>query len=432
MEEYLVKRTLLPSLAFFLWVVILPGVVAGGPVLEEEGAEKPDANAASSPSGKDSDADILKFTEAIRRNPKDEKAYLHRGRAYGERAIRQGHRRPQRGYPAGPEGREAYRDRGRAYGAGDWRPRRLSEAIRLDPKDARLMAAAKAGPTGRKDNLNRALGDLNEAIRLDPKDALAHGSRGSIYEEKHELDKAIADCSEAVRLDPKNAQAYGARACAYAEKRRVGQGHRRLQRGHPTGPERRLGLRLPGVRLRESASGTRPLPTSTRSSGSIRRMHRPTTAAAGPTGKSASGTRPSLTTAKPSGWIQRTPGPTAAGGWAYEEKREFDKAIADLNEAIRLDPKDATVYGSRGWVYVEKRDFDRAVADYGEAIRLGPKDAAAYRGRGCVYRAEARVGQGHRRLQRGHSPQPEGRCGLQRPRVDLWRKAQVRQGHRRL
>ena len=139
-------------------------------------------------------------------------------------------------------------------------------------------------------------------------------------------------------------------------------------------------------------------------------------------GGKASGTRPSLTTAKPSGWIQRTPGPTAAAAGPTRKNGEFDKAIADLNEAIRLDPKDAKVYGSRGWVY-----WKRAIRQGSRRLQRGhsarPEGRRGLpRSRLCL-RAEARVGQGHRRLQRGHSPQPEGRCGLQRPRVDLWRKS---------
>lgn len=38
-------------------------------------------------------------------------------------------------------------------------------------------------------------------------------------------------------------------------------------------------------------------------------------------------------------------------GRAYEEKWEWDKAIADYNELIRLDPTDAGAYDRRGWAY---------------------------------------------------------------------------------
>jgi len=71
---------------------------------------------------------------------------------------------------------------------------------------------------------------------------------------------------------------------------------------------------------------------------------------------------------------------------AYFRKGDADHALADYNEAIRLDPKLADAYNGRGNVYHDlKRDLDRALADYDEAIRLNPKLAYAYNGRGNVY-----------------------------------------------
>ena len=72
-------------------------------------------------------------------------------------------------------------------------------------------------------------------------------------------------------------------------------------------------------------------------------------------------------------------------GDAYEDKGDFDKAIADLTEAIRLDPEDAKAYSYRGFAYSKKDEHDKAIADFTEAIRLDPKLAPAYRNRGSAY-----------------------------------------------
>jgi tetratricopeptide (TPR) repeat protein len=64
--------------------------------------------------------------------------------------------------------------------------------------------------------------------------------------------------------------------------------------------------------------------------------------------------------------------------WAYSDKGYPDRAIADCNDAIRLDPKLANAYVNRGKAYSDKDDFDRAIADYDHAIELNPKSSMAY------------------------------------------------------
>jgi len=54
----------------------------------------------------------------------------------------------------------------------------------------------------------------------------------------------------------------------------------------------------------------------------------------------------------------------------YEEKGEFDKAIADFTESVRLNPQCAETYCGRAYAYREKGEFDKAIPDYTEAIRL--------------------------------------------------------------
>ena len=71
---------------------------------------------------------------------------------------------------------------------------------------------------------------------------------------------------------------------------------------------------------------------------------------------------------------------TAAGpfGWAT--------AIADLTEAIRLDPENASYYNGRGIVHGESKKYDQALADFAEAIRIAPEDPVAYHNRGYAVR----------------------------------------------
>ena len=62
---------------------------------------------------------------------------------------------------------------------------------------------------------------------------------------------------------------------------------------------------------------------------------------------------------------------------------DLDRAIADFGEAIRVDPKYTRAYGWRGDAWYEKEEYDKAIADYTEEIRLDPVSAVAYYDRGA-------------------------------------------------
>ena len=63
----------------------------------------------------------------------------------------------------------------------------------------------------------------------------------------------------------------------------------------------------------------------------------------------------------------------------------FIEVVADYDEAIRLDPEYADAYGSRGVAFVYLEKYERAIEDYTEAIRFEPRAARAYEGRGYAY-----------------------------------------------
>jgi tetratricopeptide (TPR) repeat protein len=67
---------------------------------------------------------------------------------------------------------------------------------------------------------------------------------------------------------------------------------------------------------------------------------------------------------------------------------ELDKEIANYDQAIRVDPKSALAYNNRGDAWRRKGDLDRAIADLTAAIRLDPDLAVAYDNRGATWRAK--------------------------------------------
>jgi tetratricopeptide (TPR) repeat protein len=73
-------------------------------------------------------------------------------------------------------------------------------------------------------------------------------------------------------------------------------------------------------------------------------------------------------------------------GVEYEIKKEFDKAIADGDAAIKVDPKNWAAYNNRGNAYAGKGDYDHAIADFDVAVKLNPKYAEAFYNRGLAKR----------------------------------------------
>jgi tetratricopeptide (TPR) repeat protein len=77
-----------------------------------------------------------------------------------------------------------------------------------------------------------------------------------------------------------------------------------------------------------------------------------------------------------------------SSGDAARNRGNYDQAIIDYNEAVRLDPRYAPAYNSRGLAYYKKGDYDRTIADYNQALTHDPNFADAYANRGAAYLAE--------------------------------------------
>ena len=66
-----------------------------------------------------------------------------------------------------------------------------------------------------------------------------------------------------------------------------------------------------------------------------------------------------------------------ARGAAYERKDMIDRAIADYDGVLRLDPSLADIHNTRGELWRKKGDLPKAVADFAAAIKLNPDHVAA-------------------------------------------------------
>src|SRR5262249_51849600 len=155
---------------------------------------------------------------------------------------------------------------------------------------------------------DRALSDYNQGIALDPKYPYAYYNRGLAWEQKHDLEKALADFKKFSELDP--SEPAGSEAIGRVTK----------VLGQPAAPQsqdRSWCFGYDQADDRTIAGCTHII-------------------------ESGSATQTDLKAA----YVNR--------GVSYKNKGDFDRAIADYNQAIALDPRDSVVYFNRGYAYSGK------------------------------------------------------------------------------
>jgi tetratricopeptide (TPR) repeat protein len=74
----------------------------------------------------------------------------------------------------------------------------------------------------------------------------------------------------------------------------------------------------------------------------------------------------------------------AVSGKEHYLNCQYGNAIAEFEEAIRLDPESAEAHNGRGLVYYAQADLRRAIAGFEHALSLDPELADAYYNRGCA------------------------------------------------
>jgi tetratricopeptide (TPR) repeat protein len=78
-------------------------------------------------------------------------------------------------------------------------------------------------------------------------------------------------------------------------------------------------------------------------------------------------------------------------GIDYAEKGKLNEAIAEYQEAIRLDPNYAKAHYNLGIAYHEQGKLDDAIAEYKEAIRIDPSMADAHINLGVAYADQGKL-----------------------------------------
>jgi tetratricopeptide (TPR) repeat protein len=166
---------------------------------------------------------------------------------------------------------------------------------------------------------------------------------GNAYDDIHQYDKAIADYNDYIQLRPNDPDGYNARADCIDKL------------GDPEGAKRD---RAKAEELTKYATTSSPTATPEGSSSPIATLF--------PTGS------PSLT-ATPTASNDELARAAFDRGDAARDKSDYQAAIADYSEAIRLKPDYTNSFNNRGDAYCALKQYRKAVDDYSEAS--GPADA---------------------------------------------------------
>jgi tetratricopeptide (TPR) repeat protein len=77
--------------------------------------------------------------------------------------------------------------------------------------------------------------------------------------------------------------------------------------------------------------------------------------------------------------------------YAAATSQQFQNAVNDYSEAIKLKPDDPRIYEQRAAVEMKLNDNDKALADYSEAIKLKPNEVRYYSYRSYIYEVKGDI-----------------------------------------
>src|SRR5437763_52903 len=209
----------------------------------------------------------------------------------------------------------------------------------------------------------RARDDFSEAIRCEPNNAAAFLNRAKAHLELNDLDGALASADSAITLEPAWTEAYALRAKI----------HRRRNELDLARVDEQLASHLPQ---------NQPAPFGTADdiigNARIALTTRRYDEALDLCDKAlqmnlASALAESAFTIR---------------GSAYAGLGDWDRALWNYEEALKINPRKTWALFGRGNIYAQKNEREKAIADYSEAIRLNPNVSEAWCNRGIMYAAE--------------------------------------------
>jgi len=233
----------------------------------------------------------------------------------------------------------------------------LNEAIRMNSRDnviAGIVYAQRGDIWQAGGERERAISDFGQAILRNPTGAHAYKARGDAYAGKSDYNRAIADYGQAIRLDPKGDQVYFARALAYESKGEFDHAVADYTMAIELNPDEAGALINRAIIYGKQHQYDRAISEFDQIFALDQKRKMLST-----TGKVIAYTR---------------------RGMNYLWKEEYNRASADLDEAIRLDPSSVDALRTRGYMFERRGDVVRARADYDAVLAENPDEKFAKEG----------------------------------------------------
>lgn len=257
------------------------------------------------------------------------------------------------------------------------------------------------------ENWEKAIGDFTESLKFNPNDPAVYANRSDAYRDNGDNDKAVADADQAIKLDPKYTRAYYLRGRAQYEKSDYDGAISSFIQTTKRNPKFEAAYYYRGRSYFHKADYKRAIADLTQSAKmdpnfadtwfyrglSHRRLKNANAAmpdynkaiALNPNHAGALNGRAAINVERgeyDSAIVDLTKAidirPTADRflnrGAAYRRKGEFERALADLNESIKLDATDGDTYYLRGLVFSRQENFPAALADLRKAADLKPDE----------------------------------------------------------
>jgi tetratricopeptide (TPR) repeat protein len=287
------------------------------------------------------------FSKALEKDPKQATSYL--GRAAAEAAL----------------------------GKQDQAIADCDQTVKLDPNSL-LAFQLRARAWMAKNQPDKAIADLGEVLRIDPDRADAYRTRGDLWRMKLNFEKAIADYTRLLQLNSNEVNVYYYRAVCRLQKKQYPKAIADFDEilcRQPESLPAYEGRALVWSKLREFDKAIDDYTEA------IRLQN-----------QGASNWCRTVWYSVLQGDLRRTVSSFAAFQSLYLRRANDylgragcyavmgvpDKELADLSQALWINPKLPRAYHARGVYWSQKKRFDLALADYDVALKLDPKSAPAY------------------------------------------------------